>query len=65
MRCRKGFKNVNISNGLFFFFETCSLITIRCVQTNVHNALTHVIQFVCIHCCSYKTTYFEKEQFIV
>ena len=33
-------------------------------QTNFHNALTRVIQFVCTHRCSYKTTSFEKEQSI-
>ena len=51
LKCNEGkvFQNVNISNGLFFF-ERCS---------------TRVIQFVCTHRCSYKTTSFEKEQSIV
>ena len=56
IQCRKGFNNVNISNGLFF--------SERCVQTNFHNVLTRVIQFVCTQCRSYKTTSFEKEQSI-
>ena len=34
------------------------------VQTDFHNALTRVIQFVCTHRRSYKTTSFEKEQSI-
>ena len=34
------------------------------VQTNFHNALTRVIQFVRTHRRSYKTTSFEKEQSI-
>ena len=48
IQCRKGFNNVNISNGLFF--------SERCVQTNFHNVLTGVIQFVCTQCRSYKNT---------
>ena len=39
MRCRKSFRNVNISNGLFFF-ERCSLITATVYANKVHNALT-------------------------
>ena len=34
------------------------------VQINFHNALTRVIQFVCTHPRSYKTTSFEKKQSI-
>ena len=36
----------------------------RHVQTNLYNALTRVIQFVCTHRRSYKTTSFEREQSI-
>ena len=59
MQCWKGFINVNISNGLLFF-ERYSFITERCVQTNFHNAHTRVIQFVCTHRRSHKTTSFER-----
>ena len=34
------------------------------MQTNFHNALTRVIQFVCTHRRSYETTSFKKEQSI-
>ena len=34
------------------------------VQTNFHNALKRVIQFVCTHRRSYTTKSFEKEQSI-
>ena len=61
MKC---FRNVNISYGLFFFSKDVDLYLQRHVQTNFHNALTHVIQFVCTHCRSYKKTSFEKEQSI-
>ena len=66
MRCRKGFKNANISNVLFVF-ERCIVtdnFNGQYVQTNFHNALTRVIQFICTRRRSYKTTSFEKEQFI-
>ena len=46
MRFRKGFKNVNITNGLFFF-ERYSLITATvCAKIKIQNALSRVIQFV-------------------
>ena len=46
MRFRKGFKNVNITNGLFFF-ERYSLITATVsAKIKIQNALSRVIQFV-------------------
>ena len=46
MRFRKGFENVNITNGLFFF-ERYSLITATvCAKIKIQNALSRVIQFV-------------------
>ena len=55
MRSRKGFKNVNISNGLFFL-ERCLISATVCA--NKFSALTR--HFVCTHRRSYKTTSFEK-----
>ena len=49
MRCRKGFKNVDITNELFFFRKMQSH-NCNCVQTVF---LTRVIQFVCTHRRSY------------
>ena len=37
MLCRKGFKTVNISNGLFFF-ERCSLIPATVFEYKLNNA---------------------------
>ena len=50
MRYRKGFRNVNINNGLFFF-ERCSLIT----------ATARANKFVCTRRRSYETISFEEK----
>ena len=44
-----------------FFLEKCSLITATSVHTYFHDVLRRVIQFVCTHCRSYETTYFNKK----
>ena len=38
MRCRKGFRNVNISNGLIIF-ERCSIITATGCAQFFHNCI--------------------------
>ena len=58
-RCTKGLKKCKYKQWIVLFRKMQ-----RCVQTNFHNALTRVIQFVCTHRRSYKTTSFEKEQSI-
>ena len=63
MQFRKGLKNVNIGDGLFFF-ERCSLINTTVCANTYPYWLTCIVQFVCTHRHSYKTTSFEKEQSI-
>ena len=63
MQCRKGFKNLDMAMDCSFSKDIVLSLQ-RCVQTNFHYALTRVIQFVCTHRRSYKTTSFEKEQSI-
>ena len=60
MHCRKGLKYVNKSNGLFFYERCNSSYLQPCMQTNFLNTPTRVAQFVGIHCRSYETTSFEK-----
>ena len=55
MQFRKGFKNVNISNGLFFF-ERCSLINAMVCAKKFPYLLPCVVRFVCTHRRSYMTT---------
>ena len=60
MCCRKGFKNVNISTGLFFFSKDVVSYQQCCLQKNFCNA--RYDQFVCTHRRSYDTSSIEKEQ---
>ena len=60
MQSRKDFKNVNKTNGLFFF-ETYCLITVTvCANIFSKRANARYLISTHTHCRNYKTTSFKK-----